>query len=231
MNYHLLQIVSRFGITLGFGDKTVKQVCKDFSIDVDFFLEIVNSYHNNRYFPKKHLQGFSLKLIIDYLRKSHDYYLNTKIPEIAGLLNQLSGFASAITSDSLLLINKFFTEYKNELNVHIQREEDKVYPYVFSVEAAFLGKNPAGEIVKHIRDYSIDDFETEHDNVEDKLFDMKNIIIKYLPLPDDSSLSNAILFELFRLEADLRDHARIEDKVLVPKVRYMEKWILEHYTS
>ena len=35
---------------------------------------------------------------------------------------------------------------------------------------------------------------------------------------------------MFRLETDLNDHARIEDKVLVPKVRYMEKWIEEHYT-
>ena len=47
----------------------------------------------------------------------------------------------------------------------------------------------------------------------------------------DSNVSQAILFELFRLEADLKDHARIEDKILVPKVKYMEKWILEHYRA
>lgn len=230
-NYHLLQIISRFGINLGFGDKSVKQVCKEYSIDVDFFLEIVNSYHNKNYFPKKHLQGFSLKLIIEYLHKSHDYYLNTKIPQIARLLNQLAGFAPAITDESLQLIDKFFEEYKNELSDHIQREEEKVYPYVFSVEEAFITKNPTEEIVNLIRKYSIEDFENEHDNVEDKLFDLKNIIIKYLPLPVDSNLSHAILFELFRLEADLRDHARIEDKVLVPKVKYMEKWVIEHFTA
>jgi len=228
VNYHLLQIISRFGINLGFGDKNVKQVCNDYSIDVDFFLEILNSYHNKNYFPKKHLQGFSLKLIIDYLHKSHDYYLNTKIPHIAQLLNQLAGFVPAITSESLQLIDKFFKEYKNELSIHIQREEEIVYPYVFSVEQAFLTKNPTVEIVRHIRKYSIDDFENEHDNVEDKLFDLKNIFIKYLPLPDDSNLIHAVLIELFRLEADLRDHARIEDKVLVPKVKYMEKWVIEH---
>ncbi len=93
----------------------------------------------------------------------------------------------------------------------------------------FLAKNPSLEIINRIRDYSIDDFEADHDNVEDKLFDLKNILIKYLPLPVDYQLCHAILVELFKLESDLNDHARIEDKVLVPKVKFMEKWILDHF--
>jgi regulator of cell morphogenesis and NO signaling len=231
MNYHLLQLISRFGIKLGFGDKSVKQVCMDHSIDVNFFLEIVNSYHQKDYFPKKQLQGFPLKLIIDYLRKSHDYYLHTKIPQIASLLNQLSVYNRSSKIRSLQLIDTFFNEYKNELAVHIQREEEKVYPYVFAVEKAFISKNPGREIEESIRLYSMEDFEMEHDNVEDKLFDLKNILIKYLPLPIDSNLCNDILVELFKLEDDLSDHTRIENKVLIPKVKYMEKWILENLST
>jgi len=229
LDYHLLQIITRFGIKLGFGDKSVHQVCTDYGIDVNFFLEIVNSYHLKNYFPKKQLQSFSLNIIIDYLRKSHDYYLNYKIPQVALLLNQLS--ESSMADQPLKLIDQFFREYKNELEVHIQREEDKVYPYIFMVEKTFMDKNPRREIVDRIHQYSIDDFENEHDNVEDKLLDLKNILIKYLPVPVDSFLSQNVLFELFRLETDLRDHARIEDKILIPKVKYMEKWILDNYSS
>jgi regulator of cell morphogenesis and NO signaling len=231
VNYHLLMIISRFGINLGFGDKSVGQVCSENKIDVNFFLEIVNSYHNKNYFPKKHLQEFSLNLIVDYLRKSHNYYLNTKIPQITSLLNQLAKITNTGANPTLKLIDTFFTEYKNELSVHIQREEDKVYPYVFGIEKAFMERNPDSNIVHQIKQYSIDDYEYEHENVEDKLLDLKNILIKYIPVPVDSDLSQAILFELFRLEADLRDHARMEDKILVPKVKYMEKWILDHYSA
>ena len=230
LNYQLLQIISRFGINLGLGEKTAEQVCRDHAIDVDFFLEILNSYHNKDYFPKKHLQGFALKLIIDYLRKSHDYYLHSKIPQIEQLLHHLSDSYHGGGLETFRLIDGFFNEYKKELTEHIRREEDKVYPYVFSVEAAFLARKPSLEIVTQIRNYSIDTFEEEHDNVEDKLFDLKNILIKYLPVPLDPQLCHSILIDLFRLETDLNDHARIEDKVLVPKVRFMEKWILEHFT-
>jgi regulator of cell morphogenesis and NO signaling len=229
LDYHLLMIISRFGINLGFGDKTVSQVCHEFNVNMDFFLEIINSYYLKNYFPKKHLQEFSLTLIVDYLRKSHHYYLNIKIPQVALLLNQLAGNAETSNLQPLQLIDRFFNEYKNELISHIRREEDIVYPYVFSVEQSFLARNPDKAIVEQINHYNIDNYESEHDNVEDKLMDLKNLLIKYLPVPVDSSLSQAVLFDLFRLESDLRDHARLEDKILVPKVRYMEKWILEHF--
>jgi len=230
-NYHLLQILSRFGINLGFGDKSIKQVCTENGIDADFFLEIINSYHHKNYFPSKHLQGFSLNLIVDYLRKSHEYYLKLKIPEVALLLSHLSNIPDSEPGQSFRLIDKFFNDYRSELEIHIQREEEKVYPYVFMVEEAFLRKNANKEIIARISQYSIDDFEREHDNVEDKLLDLKNILIKYLPVPVNQALTQSILFELFRLETDLRDHARIEDKILVPKVRFMEKWLLDNFSA
>jgi regulator of cell morphogenesis and NO signaling len=231
MNYQLLPIISRFGINLGFGDKTIEQVCKEYEINVDFFLEIINSFHNKDYFPRKHLRSFSLELITEYLHKSHEYYLQNKIPRIEQLLHHFSEAYHGNSSEIFQLIDKFFNEYKKELNDHIRNEEEKVYPYALSVEKAFHAKDPSHEIVARIRSYSIDDFEIEHNNVEDKLFDLKNILIKYLPFPFDTQLCHAILIELFRLETDLNDHARIEDKVLVPKVKYMEKWILEHFTA
>jgi regulator of cell morphogenesis and NO signaling len=231
LNYQLLPIISRFGIDLGFGDKTIEQVCRESALNVDFFLEIVNSYHNKDYFPQKHLQGFSLKLITEYLQKSHEYYLHNKIPQIEELLHRFSESDQGSHLKVFQLIDQFFNEYRKELIDHIRHEEEKVYPYVLMIETAFQAKSSTPALVNRIRDYSIDHFEHEHNNVEDKLFDLKNILIKYLPFPFDTQLCHAILIELFRLESDLNDHTRIEDKVLVPRVKYMEKWILEHFTA
>ena len=58
-NYRLLPIINRFGIELGFGDDSVENVCSKKQIEVDFFLDIVNSYLDENYFPKKHLASFS----------------------------------------------------------------------------------------------------------------------------------------------------------------------------
>ena len=41
-NYDLLQMLGSFGISLGFGDKTVKETCVDNGVDTYTFLAVVN---------------------------------------------------------------------------------------------------------------------------------------------------------------------------------------------
>ena len=41
-DYRMLQVISRFGITLGFGDQTVAETCKSAGVDLETFLTIVN---------------------------------------------------------------------------------------------------------------------------------------------------------------------------------------------
>lgn len=227
LNYQLLTILERFDISLGFGDKAIKVVCEENNVNVEFFLEIINSYHDPNYFPRQNLQSFPVHLIIHYLQKTHNYYLDKKIPLIETYIEELINSCDSKNKANLKLVDQFFRVYKDELDNHIQREETKVQPYVLQIEEAFTNKQLPEEVWKQMNTYSIDDFEDEHDNMEDKLYDLKNIIIKYLPPIKNMDLCNNILFELFRLEADLNNHARIEDKVLVPKIRIMEKELLK----
>lgn len=221
IDHMLLPIINRFGIQLGFGDKTIAEICKEKNVNPDFFTEILNAFHDPEYFPKEHLQTFKIELILDYLIKTHEYYLNFEVPEIENLINELIKTCK-IKKDNLLLLKSFFREYEKELEAHIKREDEMVYPYIRHLEKFVYEDDPANDLKEKINKYSIEEFANEHDNVEEKLFDLKNIIIKYLPPPKDSNLCNLILSRLFELEKDLNDHARIEDKILIPKVIQLE---------
>jgi regulator of cell morphogenesis and NO signaling len=70
--------------------------------------------------------------------------------------------------------------------------------------------------------YSMDTYGKEHNNVDEKLWDLKNILIKYLPGTVDETVRNAMICEVFRLERDIRDHTRIEETILMPLVAEME---------
>jgi regulator of cell morphogenesis and NO signaling len=227
-NYALLPVISRFDIRLGFGDKTVAEVCNDSGMNVDFFLEITNSYVDEDYVPQKDLNSFPVSLIINYLKKTHQYYLNEKIPEIEKNIHRITKTAYS-NSDKFRLVENFFREYKIELTNHISREESKVYPYVLEIESAFYKNRIDKKLFERISAYSINDYASEHDNVEEKLFDLKKIIIKYLPPSDMPALSISILTELFRLEKDLNAHTALEDKTLVPKVAAMEEKLLSQF--
>jgi regulator of cell morphogenesis and NO signaling len=216
-NYTLLPVISRFNIKLGFGDKTVSEVCYDSEVNLDFF-------------PQKEMNSFPASLIIKYLKKTHLYYLEEKIPEIERNIDLVVDAEKSI-KEKFKLVKAFFTEYKAELTKHINREEAIVHPYVLEIEKAFYMNAIDTDLYSKICKYSINDYASEHDNIEEKLFDLKNIIIKYLPPTNSTGLCNTILIELFRLEKDLNAHASLEDKVLIPKVAAMEEKLLSVYKS
>ena len=227
LDYRLIPIIGRFGIEYGFGNKTVLDVCNTNNINVWFFLEIINSYHNPEYFPKKQLQNFNAQLIIKYLSNTHTYYLNTKVPEIEGYINEMESKVSENNLKNIQLLNSFFKEYKIELKKHLEREEHHIFPYIESLETALVQKVVDEKLLDRIKKEPIEDYESSHENMELKLSDLKNLIIRYLPPVLCKELCQKLLTELFRLETDLENHSRIEDKVLVPKVKLLEQKTLE----
>lgn len=222
-NYMVLPILNRFNIALGFGNKTIEEVCENTGINTNFFLEIVNSFMNEDYYPEDHLQSFSVKLIVDYLSKTHRYYIKDKLPKIKKLLEELVDSSTAEEKQYSGLVMNFFNEYEIELKEHTKREDEFVYPYGVKIEEAFIQQKPNPELIEKIKTSSIKEFEREHGDVEEKLLDLKNIIIKFMPPSHNSTLCNSILMEIFSLEDDLNNHSVIEEKVFIPKIIAMEE--------
>lgn len=222
LDHSLLPIINRFGIQLGFGDKDVEEICREKNVNIDFFLEILNIFHDPNYFPKDHLQEFDMELILTYLEKTHEFYLEYEVPKIESLINELIS-SCEIRKENIYLLRNFFMNYKEELTTHIKREDETVYPYIRQLVKEVQIEKISESLKAQMNEYPIEAFAVEHDNVEEKLFDLKNIIIKYLPPPKNSNLCNFILFRLFELEKDLNDHARLEDVILIDKVKELEK--------
>jgi len=228
MNYQLLPVINRFEIQLGFGEKTIEQICKSKNIDTDFFVEIVNAFHDENYLPEKHFQNRSLSLIINYLKKSHNYFINVKLQNIELMINEFVKKCCSEEVSKIELIKSFFEEYKKELIIHIDHEDSVVYPYAILLEKVFLyqKKEDLEEFKKY--KYNINKYASEHSDVEEKIFDLKNIIIKYIPKTKETNLCNHILFDLFELEKDLINHQRIEEKVLIPNAIKMENKVINN---
>ena len=168
--------------------------------------------------------------IVSYLSRTHNNYLQINVPEIESLINDLITDCSQ-QKKNIELLKNFFNEYKTEITEHIAREEDGIYPYALEIEKAFDEKKISNDLIEQMNKYSITDYVNEHDDIEEKLYDLKNIIIKYLPPTKNPDLCNKILSKLFNLEKDLNDHSRIEEKVMVPKIIKMEKEILSRFKA
>ena len=207
-NYSILQSLGRFGINLGFGDKTVREVCEEQNVDTYTFLALVNfSINGHRDFDET--DRISIPTLIHYLKASHEYYLDFQLPFIRKELQE-----ALDENDNLArLIMKLYDEYAHEIRTHMKYEEKMVFPYV----DALLNNQVTG-------DYDIDTFSKHHGQTDKKLRELKNIIIKYLP--SDGMHNNqlsATLYDIYNNEEWLAQHAQVEDQIFIPAIRRLER--------
>jgi regulator of cell morphogenesis and NO signaling len=221
-NFQLVPIISRFNIPLGFGDKTVGEVCSMNAIHPDLFVVIVNAFNNPDYSPTDKLDNIRLYLVIDYLRKSHSYFNTEKLPFIEQLINQLEwdDENSRKNKDTL---KRFFSRYRGEVTEHTLNEDQEIYPYILVLEECYTKMLKGEPFEKMNAKKTIKEYRDTHDELGSALLDLKNIIIKYLKPAVNRNVSDMILTEIFRLEKDMDEHTRIEDTILIPVAVKMEK--------
>ena len=77
-NYNILQSLNSFGISLGFGDKTVDETCRANNVDTTTFLAVVNFTINGTH--EYDLGKLSASTLLRYLTAGHSYYLDYQLP-------------------------------------------------------------------------------------------------------------------------------------------------------
>jgi len=216
----LIPVINRFGIRLGLGDKSVKEICEKHNLDPDFFLTVINTFLNEEYFPEKKLQTFHTSQIIDYLTKTNLHYQRYQLPNIE---RHLTSFITMSTpsNQTLVLIGKFFSSFKEELIARIENDQSKWFPYCLSLSEK-INDNISSEKNEDIL-LSIYSHKQTEDTIEELLVDLKRIMVKHLSGDYDENLCYAVIFALSSLEKDIRQHNRIRYRILVPMVTAMEK--------
>lgn len=208
-DFSLLGVATRLGLHFGFGEATVADVCQHAGIDPETFLLICRVYAFDGYRPTQEaLSAANLRDILQYLHQSHAYYMEVVVPQMASALERM---IKPCEEKQQRIIWKFFADYKEELAKHFAYEEGKVFPYVEAV----LNKRKGAQ-------FTIGEYEENHSNVEEKLEDLKNLVMKYIPAACDQQEAYKVLFYIYNLENDLGKHTFIEDDILVPMVGRME---------
>lgn len=205
----LLQVLTRFGIPLGVGDKTVAEVCAQHEVDVPTFLALVNFPNDQELVSIQYTDKVSVRALVSYLKQAHNYFLDFQLPNIRRKL--LEAIDCSKSGDVAYMILRFYDDYMGEVRRHMQHENRKIFTYV---EGLMQGKRQEG--------FCISQFAKSHTGIDHKLQELKNIIIKYYTPTGHYDRLNSVLFDIFNCEADLHTHCQVEDKLFVPAVMLLE---------
>ena len=211
-DYRMLQMISRFGITLGFGDQTVAETCKKAGVDAATFLTVVNFLKDtNHAHITEMVERIDLPALMDYLKNSHTYFTDYRLPTIRRKLLQAIDMRSQIA----MLIVKFYDEYVAEVTRHMEYENTHVHPYVEEQLQGRMGEQRLAEITSR--------HEGSHNSIDRSLSELKSIIIKYYPNDRNAVLLSDALMDIYMVEEDFLNHCHMEDTLFAECVRRLEE--------
>ncbi|MEM6264057.1 MAG: hypothetical protein AAGI38_16200 [Bacteroidota bacterium] len=212
----LLELVlDRFDLVYRNNDQTVEIACMDKCLNIDFFVEILRVFDHPEQFSVDTFSAFEVGVIMEYLEKTHEYYINKRTAEIEHSIELL---IERYSDDypRLVVLKPFFQVYKKELIEHITTEEEELFPYIREQIQAYSG----AEVARNETGFSISKFLHRHeeDHLDTDLGEIRNLIIDGHPELMKVLAFRVLFTQLYAFESDLHIHERIEEEVLIPKL-------------
>lgn len=157
-----------------------------------------------------------LKDVIDHILSAHHTFMHKELPYISKLMDKVTAAHAEKHGDFLNWLNSIYQNFKDNLEEHLNVEENTLFPYIKELEASETSKKPNIETDKFKK--IIDLLSAEHDVAGDALYEMRELTSDYV-LPLDACKSFEELYEhLQAVEDDLHKHIHLENTILFPRV-------------
>ncbi len=156
-----------------------------------------------------------------HIREKHHRYVREAIPRTRALSDKVIAKHGGNHAE-LANIGKLFAEVGREMIMHMQKEEQILFPYIDAIERAVIANGsvepPFFQTVKN----PIHAMMQEHDAAGHLVRQIRVMTSEYTP-PADACTSFRALYEALReFEADLHQHVHLENNVLFPRAVGLE---------
>jgi regulator of cell morphogenesis and NO signaling len=164
-----------------------------------------------------------LSALIDHILLRYHAGLKDELPRLYALAEKVAAVHGAAHPDTLPALRDTFGALRDELDAHLEKEEQVLFPYVRELETAAQGRRPSMSIPLGLASGAIGVMEREHEVAGLALKTIHRLTDEFRP-PDDACGSYRALFaglEIF--EADLHRHIHLENNILFPRAMGMER--------
>jgi regulator of cell morphogenesis and NO signaling len=217
----LASVVDRFGIAYSKWTLTLEEACEVDQVNITLLMEMLKAFSDNNHFPQEELSKLPLHSIIEYLIKTHVYYINSRLPRIEQLIDLLVDHYGKFDMH-LYLLKDYFNDYKRDMLAHICIEERDLFPYVLKLIKSNTEQLNAVELFNLLEQNAITHFINEHNHVEDELVEIRRRLNNYSEAHNHKIQITTLFYELRLFEIDLLTHGKVEDSILLPRAREIE---------
>lgn len=203
------------------GNISVQDVCKKKNIDYSKIVNALNNIEKDKS-TSHDFNSWDLSFLSDYIINTHHKY----VTEANNLIIQYSDKVAKVHGHhyvEVVKINELFHEIANELNLHMQKEEMILFPYIKQLAEAKKNNStitpPGFGTVQN----PINMMEHEHDIAGDIIKEIAVLSDNFTPPESACNTFRALYAKLEEYQNDLFQHIHLENNILFPKAISLEK--------
>ena len=204
------------------GNRTLSEACTQSNVSVDETLaRLQKGAAQATNAESKNWQALPLADLIAHINSTHHVFVRSECPRILALIAKVVGVHGK-NHPELLTVQALFAALGEELQVHLMKEEQILFPYVLRMEESVIASEIAppamfGTVMNPIRMMM-----QEHDGAGDALRSLRSVTGDY-SVPEDACISYQTLYQALQdFEKDLHQHIHLENNILFPRASAME---------
>jgi len=203
------------------GGKSLHDACMNAGAAAEEILEKLRASALNVFPEDANWMAAPVCELTKHIRERHHAYVRGAIARLRPLIAKVAEKHSA-EHPEILEIAANFAEVSCEMTMHMQKEEQILFPYIDSTERAANGKGnyemPFFQTVKN----PIFSMMKEHDAAGDLVKRIRKLSSEYAAPAGACTSFKALYQELREFEADLHQHVHLENNILFPRAVEME---------
>lgn len=203
------------------GSQSLHEACSGADVSAEEILERLQKNSRDVNADAKAWASAPLSDLTQHIRGKHHRYVRAAIPRIRDLAAKVKAKHGPNHAE-IAVIEGVFARVGQEMIMHMQKEEQILFPYIEALERAsngggeleppFFGtvRNPIQAMMK------------EHDSAGDGVKQIRTASRDYAAPADACPSYRALYQELREFEADLHQHVHLENNILFPRAVEME---------
>ncbi|MBF9017421.1 MULTISPECIES: iron-sulfur cluster repair di-iron protein [unclassified Oceanispirochaeta] len=156
--------------------------------------------------------GASMSTIISHILNTHHVFMKEALAELNNLMFKILKVHFKTDGETLLQVHHLFGNLKTELEAHLVKEEENLFPMIIEYE-----KNNSDSLKSQILKF-IEETESEHDTAGDVFKELAKITGDYTAPSNACGSYRRTYYLLNDLEKDTFNHIHLENTVLFGKL-------------
>ncbi|EOA56181.1 regulator of cell morphogenesis and NO signaling [Parabacteroides sp. PF5-5] len=196
------------------GDVSLSNACNAQGIDIK---DVLKKLGETEPFVDKTMdfKTWDIDLLVDFIIKHHHRYIRKNGRGIQELLNKVCD-VHGNKYNSLYEVKALFDASLTDLNEHLNKEEQILFPYIYEMHEAYSSRKPLPFFHCGGVEQPIAVMMSEHDTEGSRFREISRLTNTYLA-PDDACESyRLVLNQLNEFEENLHHHIHLENNIVFP---------------